>query len=178
MLVGCGGGSGTPTTKTYTSANNGQTVTLPVQVTNLLMVSGQGAAGSPATDQWTPYYSKKTSVNNQRNDLGGEVFVTDGGTTYHYGATPNDYCDPANPYIMNGVTNYTRTCYDFTDLSYTSTNPATTGASATGFGKTFPGGVGGPATVTKFDNVAITGGQPSAPLNIPAGASITISYYE
>lgn len=179
MLAGCGGGSGTPTTKTYTSANNGQSITLPVQVTNLLLASGQGAAGSPASSNYVRAYSKKTTVYNQRNDLGGIVIESDGGTTYHAGITPANYCDPATPYPgPGGVTNSTQTCYQFNDASFYNETAATTGASATGFGKTFPGGVGGPATITKFDNVAIIGGQASAPLSIPAGASITISYYE
>jgi hypothetical protein len=57
------------------------------------------------------------------------------------------------------------------------TIPATTGASATAFGQTFPGGAGGPATITEFTNVAIT---PGATYNIvvPAGGSVTISYFQ
>lgn len=52
---------------------------------------------------------------------------------------------------------------------------ATTGASATGFGKTFPGGYSGPASVTTFSNVAVT------PLTqysivVPTSGSITITY--
>jgi hypothetical protein len=61
-------------------------------------------------------------------------------------------------------------------LEYGTTTPATTGASATGFGKTFPGGTGGPATTTSFANVAVTGGS-NYSIVVPAGGSLTISYY-
>lgn len=71
------------------------------------------------------------------------------------------------------------TDYGFAVINYTQsyTIAATTGASATGFGKTFPGGVGGAATVTNFSNVPVT---PLSSYNVvvPAGGSITITYYQ
>lgn len=51
----------------------------------------------------------------------------------------------------------------------------TTGASASGFGKSFPGGVGGAAETLTFDDVSVTGGAPYQ-LVIPTGASISITY--
>lgn len=51
-----------------------------------------------------------------------------------------------------------------------------TGAAATGFGKTFPGGFDGPASFTTFTKVAIVPGQ-AYPVSIPVGGSIIISYY-
>lgn len=51
----------------------------------------------------------------------------------------------------------------------------TTGASTTGFGKTFPGGTGGAATPTTFNNVAVTPGV-SYPIVVPSGGSLTITY--
>lgn len=51
------------------------------------------------------------------------------------------------------------------------------GADATGFGQTFPGGVGGAATPVSLTNVAVTPGA-SYGLIIPAGGSITITYYD
>lgn len=56
-------------------------------------------------------------------------------------------------------------------------HPATTGASSTGFGKTFPGGTGGAASTTIFTDVVVTPGA-SYNLVIPAGGLITITYYK
>lgn len=54
--------------------------------------------------------------------------------------------------------------------------PATTGASATGFGFTFAGGTGGAATTDTHNNVAVTPGN-SYPIVVPSGATIQITYY-
>lgn len=181
MLAACGGGQ-TPTTKVYTSANDGQTITIPASVSNLTLLSGQGGSGSPASGYWVDYYSKKTIIYNQRNDQGGVVNTLDGGTTYHFGEKPANYCDPQGPYVQNGVVNYSQTCYEFTDLDFYNETPATTGAAATmagpnGFSRSWAGGAGGPAAATSAENVAVTpGGQ--YVLTIPPGGSITLSYYE
>lgn len=53
---------------------------------------------------------------------------------------------------------------------------ATTGASATGFGKTFAGGTGGAATVGSYSNVAVTPGS-NYDVVVPAGATVQITYY-
>lgn len=60
--------------------------------------------------------------------------------------------------------------------SYHPGSPATTGASATGFGKTFPGGVGSPATEVVYNDVAVTPGGTYS-LVVPSGGYIKISYY-
>ena len=60
-----------------------------------------------------------------------------------------------------------------TNLEYY-TNPST-GASTTGFGKTFPGGTGGAATPTTFNNVAVIAGA-SYSIVVPSGGSLTITY--
>lgn len=69
--------------------------------------------------------------------------------------------------------------YGFSQVQYTQayTVPATTGADSTGFGKTFPGGVGGAASTVSFTNVAVTSGS-SYNVVVPSGGSITISYYQ
>lgn len=69
--------------------------------------------------------------------------------------------------------------YGFSHISYTQTYTiaATTGADTVGFGKTFPGGVGGPASPVTYNNVAVTPGA-SYSLTIPSGGSITITYYK
>ena len=61
-------------------------------------------------------------------------------------------------------------------VNYSVAIPATTGASASGFGYTFPGGFGGPATVGGGSNVPLTP-MTSNGITVPAGGSITISYY-
>jgi hypothetical protein len=58
------------------------------------------------------------------------------------------------------------------NIIYTRSN----GADATGFGQTFAGGIGGPATPVSLTNIAIAPGA-SYPLTVPAGSSITITYY-
>lgn len=63
------------------------------------------------------------------------------------------------------------------DLNFQQFVPGQTGASASGFGKTFPGGsVGTAAPTTIFNSVPVTPGATYS-LTIPAGASITITYY-
>ena len=52
---------------------------------------------------------------------------------------------------------------------------ATTGADTTGFGKIFPGGVGGPASFTSFGPQTITPGPYT--FVVPSGGSITFSFY-
>lgn len=60
-----------------------------------------------------------------------------------------------------------------TNLEYY-TEPST-GASTTGFGKDFPGGTGGPASPTTYNNVAVTPGA-SYSIIVPSGGSLTITY--
>lgn len=52
----------------------------------------------------------------------------------------------------------------------------TTGASSTALGLTFPGGDGGPAGTTTYNNVAVTPGGSYA-ISVPAGGSVTLQYY-
>lgn len=53
---------------------------------------------------------------------------------------------------------------------------ATGGAGANAFGKNFPGGFGGPATVQNYGPQSITPGG-SYPIAVPAGSQVTITYY-
>lgn len=68
--------------------------------------------------------------------------------------------------------------YGYSAVQYTQeyTIPPTTGANTTGFGKTFAGGAGGPAATASFTDVAVIENTAYA-VTVPAGGSLTISYY-
>lgn len=179
-LAACGGGQ-KPTTKTYTYVNHGQAITIPASVGNLTLLTGQGGAGRAEDEEYVRAYRKNTKTYVGYEN--GTVQTTDQGTTYHAGTTPADYCGPVVEYTTaDGQKRYTQNCYYHSDASYWSTEPATTGASASitgpnGFSRTYPGGYGGPATPVTQENVAVTpGGQ--YVLTIPYGGSITMSYFE
>lgn len=166
---------------TYTSS---QSVTIPFGVSRLEAVSGQGADGTAAyTGPSTPGrtgWKRITDTTYQRRDGGTDKVVSES-DPYYDSPKPADYCDPTVETPDSTVySSYTR-CYIHVDYQEPDqpgeTYPATTGASSTGFGLTFPGGAGGPATITNFANVAVTGGQ-SYSLSIPSGGSITITYYK
>lgn len=62
-------------------------------------------------------------------------------------------------------------------ISYQYNVPPTNGTAATAFGKTFPGGTAGPASVTPFSNLVVTPGA-SYSIVVPAGGSLTITYFQ
>lgn len=163
-----------PTVHTKTFAFN-ESFVVPVGVTAISMI-GHGGPGTPGYDYYDDYYSINVKTYNQRNDLGGQIIVVDQGTTYNHGPVPADYCEDPTPYqTSGGVTNYTWNCYHYVDRGSVRTVPGTTGASATGFGKVFPGGYGGAASDTQFPSVTVTA-LASYPVVVPSGGSITISY--
>jgi hypothetical protein len=180
MLALASSGGGTLTTKTFVyTGSAAQPFVVPSNVATLALVSGQGAAGSPAYSSYHQQYSVTTTTYNQRNDNGGTITSTNQGTTYNNGPTPADYCSekvPVKSSFDPTITNYTWNCYDYTDTSHYDSSAATTGQAATGFGQTFPGGYAGPATPVSFQNVAVTPGQ-TYQVFVPYGGSITISYY-
>lgn len=59
--------------------------------------------------------------------------------------------------------------------AYNPGDPATVGASTTGFGKTWPGGDGGTAPTLTFTSIPVVPGQVYN-LSIPSGGYITITY--
>lgn len=153
--------------------------------------SGSGPnSGLPFS--WSDFQGDITSVLNQVNGGGnGNGYVV----TYDAYVNSNTYSNTLYQYGYSGAIAGSASVYTSpgwktsgsilgTDYGYFVINydqqytiPATTGANATAFGKTFPGGVGAPAAVTEFTNIAIT---PGATYNIvvPAGGSVTISYFQ
>jgi hypothetical protein len=169
-------------TETFTSASP-KTWVCPPGVTNLDVASGKGAAGTPATagspgystydTHYIHYYQRKSPP-----DGNGGIDKVDGGWTYGtYGTAPNNYCDPVKAETGSTVYDASQECYEFTQHNYPPTpgTAATTGASSTGFNRTFPGGTGGAASTTTFNNVPVVPNNPY-PLVIPTGGTITITY--
>lgn len=165
-----------PQLVTQTFTTNGVLV-VPASV-NAVNMSGFGARGvNGSSGRVTQYTRNETYYGIRRSDGGFEVT----GQRFNYqvsGVAPsNDYCDPPVP-ITGGIYSAGQICYyNFIDNSYNFNNPATTGAPATGVGKTFPGSTGNVAqTATVFTNVAVTPGA-SYNIVVPTGGSVTISYY-
>lgn len=154
----------------YTSS---QSVTIPFGVSRLETASGYGARG--ANGAYVQRYNRTSTIYAQRRS-DGFVETIQGAADTLFGPKPADYCGPVLETPDDPVYASNQTCYAFYDASYT--EPNTTGASATGFGLTFPGSTGDVAqTPVSFSNVAVSGGASYA-LNIPSGGSITITYYK
>jgi hypothetical protein len=157
-------------TKTFTA---NATWPAPTTTNSLTTLVGKGGPGSPGSTSY--YYDQVVTVYSQRRDGGGidqQVVQTSTGIP---GVAPADYCDAVVSTPSDPTYSSSQQCYDFTQHS--TSNPPTTGASTTGFGKTFPGGTGGAATPVTYNNVAVTPGA-SYKLVVPAGGSITITYYQ
>lgn len=165
-----------------------RTFIAPVTTSKIESITGRGAAGTPGGDNSSiTYWYDEYYYYVYSGDGAGGVFV---GPTSYLGRTnktspttpptPGDFCYP--PSSSSSMPPYTQQqlCYFYRDGSTITGGeyPATTGASVTAFGQTFPGGVGGPATPVTFRDVPVTGGS-SNQLVIPSGGEITsFSYYE
>jgi hypothetical protein len=145
----------------------------PLTTNRIDSAVGKGGAGSPQTSTRVAAYKKETRTYRYYGFSGDTVLVSSQ-TDYYGGVTPSDYCDAQSTPTADG---YTYKCYVFTDASFFDVTPATTGPSTTAFGQTFPGGTGGPASNTTVTNVAITPGA-SYNIVVPAGGSLTITYYQ
>jgi hypothetical protein len=166
-----------PTTYTKTFTNN-ESFTVPAGVSLLDSIVGHGAAGTPAVPGDVEFYTHV--VNSLYRRTGGIDYVesdipgwTGPGTGTGNGS---NYCDPPTNFTEAQSTVYWRevVCYYYQTRTV-GYKPATTGANATGFGKVFPGGVGGPAADVTFSNVPVTA-IASYPVTVPLGGSITITY--
>jgi hypothetical protein len=143
----------------------------PFTTSNIDTAIGKGAAGTPSDPgTYTTHYIDYLT---RRSD--GGVETLDGGTTTSTGLAPADYCDPVQSEDSSTVYSSSQRCYQFTQ-NY-SPSSATTGASTTAFGKTFPGGTGGAATNTTFTNIAVTPGG-SYNIVVPSGGSLTFTYWK
>lgn len=171
-----------PTTYTKTFTAN-TTFQMPAGVSSIDM-TGHGAPGKPAvlgdTQLYThivdSYYRRTGGIDYVESDVDGWIGAN-ATTGSNYCDPPVDYCDPStDANCAVGSTVYYRSvrCYYY-QAKIVGSSPATTGASATGFGKVFPGGVGGPASTYTYPNVAVTA-LASYPVVVPTGASITITY--
>lgn len=156
---------------TVTQTSNG-TLTIPAGVSTVT-VSGYGAPGQPARQESQEGYTYREVITIYPWN-GAAPFTVNGGSGSGSGPAPSNYCDGYVP--PSGQENGNQVCYYFTGSATTITIPATTGAAASGIGKTFPGGVGGPATPVAYSNVPVTPGA-SYPVTVPPGGSITITYY-
>lgn len=185
------GADGTPATSGYYEPNKNQSA----YVTS---VSGQnnnngGSVGYPGGTLYWDYMQSNGSTDVKNINGGGSGTIA----RYDYTQYSNGYslstssvafnnAVPGSAYtytsggwkttgpVVNGDIGFMYVAWqEYGD--YVSGDPATTGASATGFGYTFPGGNGGAASPSTFNNVAVVPGQ-AYQLNIPSGGSITIQY--
>lgn len=139
--------------------------------TSRVDLRGYGARGANGSSSWL----KHITTTYFRRD-GGPNLVFDNGTSSGTGPMPNDYCDGATNYSFQENPTYfaSQVCYHYEDTSI----PPTTGAASTAFGKALPGSTGNvaPATTT-FSDIPITPGA-SYNIVVPAGGSVTITYFK
>jgi len=146
---------------------------------NAVSMSGYGSRGVNGSTSRVRQYKRDITYYGVRKSDGVTVVDFQQLARETSGVNPVfAYCDA--PVSTGPTSEYssTQACYDnFVDTSYDYTSPPTTGASATGVGKTFPGSTGNVAqTPTVFTNVAVTPGA-SYNIAVPTGGSVTISYY-
>jgi hypothetical protein len=147
--------------------NANATWVAPDGISLLASVVGRGAPGTSGGSTFWTYYTTRTEyfvdASGNATPLSSSSSGPDGGSSL-----PEDYCDAP----VSAGSGSTMVCYEFSGTAYSA--PPTTGASATGFGKTFSGGTGGAATATTYNNVAVA---PSTgyPVVVPSGATIQIT---
>jgi hypothetical protein len=168
LLLACGGAQ----LKTVTF-NSNATCIAPSTTTRLESMSGYGAAGQPESPGDWGYDVTIVTKYYKNGVLQSTVTSSD---TVYYESAPADYCNGS----QNSNGESSETCYYHS--SFDNSSPATTGASTrmtgpSGFSRTFPGGTGGPASVTTFSNVTVNPNG-SYSVVVPAGGSLTITYLE
>jgi hypothetical protein len=155
------------------------TVTFPAGTVQVDM-TGNGGRGVNAKNVYRQQYKRDVTYYGKRRSDGATVVDFQQFDQEVSGPMPatTAYCDAPVPTGSQSEYSSTQACYtNFRDTSYNDVTPATTGASATGIGKTFPGSTGDVTpTPTSFANVPVTALSPYN-LVIPSGGSITINYY-
>lgn len=149
-----------------------ETYTIPAGITVLTTVSGKGAPGHPASAGQIYYNIYRTTRVNYDSPAWGTDNTMDNGYqgTVFDAPPPSDYC--TSTYFPEDHATVTACFYHYPGVL---DSPATVGASSTGFGKTFPGGNGGPASITTFTNVAVVSGDPYN-IVVPTGGEVTINF--
>lgn len=130
-------------------------------------VNSQGANFSGSGDRTVNYTVRSVEVdtNNLCNVVNSSAHrdVRGSGVTTSFGGSGN--------------INYGNAGSHYGYVTIDTRNPPTTGASASGFTKTFNGGPGGAATPVTYNNVAVTPGA-NYTITVPPGGYITITYYQ
>lgn len=158
----------------------------PVTTNKVITVTGKGAAGTPGQDAYSDPSVTMYRIERYRQQYTRQAdgsYIQDGSpalftvSEYSYTDTstgkPPDYCEPAS-----GPVYY---CHSYvwgsqtTPGTYYPAVPPTTGASATAFGKTFPGGTGVAATPVTFTNVPVMPNTQYT-LAVPSGGSVQFTY--
>jgi hypothetical protein len=129
------------------------------------------AGGSGERTVSVPTYNFQILLSGQFNNL-GDVYTFSSSTLIRgTGSIASIGSPPGSGTITYAqILNNTRGYY-LSGLEYFS--PGTTGAATTGFGLTFPGGVGAPASTTTFTSVAVTPGTTYTVVN---NQSLVITY--
>lgn len=158
-------------TETFASS---RTWVAPLTTSKIESMTGEGADGTTTTD----YYIESYVYYQYRRDGGPVLYTSDpeytGRSVSTAGAVaPDGFCLAYESGEWGILGNERATCYTFNKTGETI---STTGASTTGFGQTFAGGIGVTATPSTVTNVTITAGA-SYSLVIPSGGSLSITYY-
>lgn len=162
--------------KTQTFTGNAS-FTVPSSTAQLDM-AGHGSNGTPETTEPGYNYSRRTVESARRRSDGVWIVYQESTSTGWAPAVPSDSCDAI---ISSGDVEYSayQFCYYYTSLgAATQTFPAQPGEAVTGFGQSLPGGApGAAAPTTILPNVTVTPGVTYS-IVVPAGGSLTITYYQ
>ena len=141
-----------------------------------------GTSGVGGSFDWTSPYSYAQSVASDMNADGAaswvQYFIDVWPDQSNRTTSQNPLSDSGNnrDWYATGPSSGPATSNGSVSIHGTYNVPATTGAAATAFGKTFAGGTGGAAPTNSYTDVAITSGN-SYPIVVPAGGQVTISYF-
>lgn len=144
----------------------------PLTTNRIDSATGKGGAGAPGlvTHSYDRYVESWHYINFAQVSHAPKSFQG-----HFSGSAPDDYWERVDD--PTDSTGGSWTDFNWTFLEQSHTGTPSTGPSTTAFGQTFPGGTGGPATITTITNVAITPGA-SYNISVPPGGSLTITYFK